>query len=315
MKPVSICIPAYNEESAITTTLRSALNQKNMGEMEVLVCVNGSNDRTAERVAALARKESRVRLLEETEAGKPNAWNVLRREAASDRIFFGDADVYFEQGAFAALSSRLDRGDIIAAGANVIPYRGESFVAKMLTPVEPVVQADPLQICLIGRLYCMENTRVQERLEHYGMQHMPKDLIHEDLWLTMVLGRTNWTIDPGARVRFRQYRLSEHARIRRREQSAERQLRDTYGHILADYPTLLAPPTIPQIGKLEGWRIKFDRAATFENKAALVLGHPFRYALDQAVEVARRYGELTPHKQPQWEFAASTKQPIHATAR
>ena len=60
-QPVSVCIAAHNEESCITQTLDSILKQTYPEEIEVLVGVNGSTDRTAEVVQAYSQQHPEVK--------------------------------------------------------------------------------------------------------------------------------------------------------------------------------------------------------------------------------------------------------------
>ena len=71
--PVSVLIAAYNEEKVIRDTLRSVLNTLYPGPMEVIVVDDGSQDKTAEIVAAMAEEDARIRLIRQTNLGKANA--------------------------------------------------------------------------------------------------------------------------------------------------------------------------------------------------------------------------------------------------
>ncbi len=65
---VSIVIPLYNAASFITETLRSVQAQI-CSDFEVIVVDDGSRDRSAECVAAVAREDSRIRLHRQGNAG------------------------------------------------------------------------------------------------------------------------------------------------------------------------------------------------------------------------------------------------------
>lgn len=57
--PVSVLVPARDEECNIEKLLKSILNNKG-AEFEVLVMDDGSTDRTAELVSRMARKDQRL---------------------------------------------------------------------------------------------------------------------------------------------------------------------------------------------------------------------------------------------------------------
>ena len=72
---VSVVIPAYNAAAFIDETLASALNQT-YRNLEVIVVDDGSSDNTAEIVAAVAARDSRVRLLRQPNRGVAAARNL-----------------------------------------------------------------------------------------------------------------------------------------------------------------------------------------------------------------------------------------------
>lgn len=98
---ISVVIPVYNEErlvGAATRELVTALDARGLS-FEILLCENGSKDRTSEVAQSLADEEPRVRVLHETE---PNYGRALRHgilEARGtfvlcDEIDLCDVDFY-----------------------------------------------------------------------------------------------------------------------------------------------------------------------------------------------------------------------------
>jgi glycosyl transferase family 2 len=97
LPPVSVLIPARNEERSIAAAIKSVLASRGV-ELELIVLDDGSSDRTAEIVRAIAEKDPRVRL--ETAPSLPDGWNgkqhacwVLASLASHDVFCFLDADV------------------------------------------------------------------------------------------------------------------------------------------------------------------------------------------------------------------------------
>jgi peptidoglycan-N-acetylglucosamine deacetylase len=71
--PVSVLIAAYNEEKVIRDTLRAVGNTLYPGEIEIVVVDDGSTDATAAIVTALAKQDSRIRLIRQANAGEAMA--------------------------------------------------------------------------------------------------------------------------------------------------------------------------------------------------------------------------------------------------
>lgn len=97
LPPISVLIPARNEERWIAGAIEAALRSRGV-ELELIVLDDGSSDRTAEIVRAIAEEDARVRL--ETAPPLPEGWNgkqhacwVLASKASHDVFCFLDADV------------------------------------------------------------------------------------------------------------------------------------------------------------------------------------------------------------------------------
>jgi glycosyltransferase involved in cell wall biosynthesis len=88
---ISVIVPAYNAEVFITDTLRSALDQT-YENIEVLVVDDGSYDRTADIVEAIAEQDSRIRLFRGANQGVAAARNLAIEHARGEYIAPLDAD-------------------------------------------------------------------------------------------------------------------------------------------------------------------------------------------------------------------------------
>jgi len=88
---VSVIIPAYNAENFIPKTLESVLSQTYQN-IEVLVVDDGSTDTTAEIVKSFVQKDSRVSLLQQSNAGVAAARNLAIEKSKGEYIAPIDAD-------------------------------------------------------------------------------------------------------------------------------------------------------------------------------------------------------------------------------
>ncbi len=57
---------------------------------------------------------------------------------------------------------------------------------------------------------------------------MPKDILNEDMWVTLVIGDDNWTTEDNAKVYFRPYSWEEQERMTHRYLKAEEQIERQY---------------------------------------------------------------------------------------
>jgi glycosyltransferase involved in cell wall biosynthesis len=88
---VSVVVPVYNGGRSIRQTLTSVLAQTR-SDIEVIVVDDGSTDDTAEIVRTFTRRDSRVRLLRQSNGGVAAARNRGIREARGDFVAPIDAD-------------------------------------------------------------------------------------------------------------------------------------------------------------------------------------------------------------------------------
>ena len=115
---VTVMIPAYNEESVIVDTVRSAL-ASTYPKLEILVVDDGSTDRTAELVRSNFGRDPRVRLLLQPNRGKPAALNHALSEAAGEIVVSIDADTIVDPEAISRLVRHFADPRVGAVAGNV----------------------------------------------------------------------------------------------------------------------------------------------------------------------------------------------------
>ena len=115
LPPVSIVVPAYNEEVGIAATVRS-LASSDYPEFEIIVIDDGSTDATSERVRELAIPN--VVLIRQPNAGKAPALNHGIATARHDVIVSVDADTQFEPDSLRMLVSPLADARVGAVSGN-----------------------------------------------------------------------------------------------------------------------------------------------------------------------------------------------------
>ncbi|MEX2288899.1 MAG: bifunctional polysaccharide deacetylase/glycosyltransferase family 2 protein [Mycobacteriales bacterium] len=116
LPPVSVLVPAYNEEVGIAQAVRS-LVASDYPDLEVVVVDDGSTDRTAQIVRDLALP--RVRLVQQPNGGKAAALHTGTREAAHDVLVMLDGDTVFEPSTIRALVQPLRDPRVGAVSGNV----------------------------------------------------------------------------------------------------------------------------------------------------------------------------------------------------
>jgi hypothetical protein len=120
---------AYNEEANIANALESILAQKLTagGISELIVVASGCEDRTAAIVADLARRDPRVRLIEqERREGKASAINLFIAAARSPVLVMVSADVLVKDGTLDALLRNFADPEVGMVGGHPTPVNSEA---------------------------------------------------------------------------------------------------------------------------------------------------------------------------------------------
>jgi len=127
--PVSVIIPAYNEEKNIEATVKSVLSADYPNDREIIIVDDGSKDRTAQIVKKLSKKNKIVRLVKGMHQGKAKAINLGMRNMKNDFFIVLDADTEIEKNSIVELVLPFSKKKI-AAIASTIRVRKSS---KILT--------------------------------------------------------------------------------------------------------------------------------------------------------------------------------------
>lgn len=121
--PVSVIIPALNEEAWIAGTIERA---RATGAAEVIVCDGGSSDATvstAETAGARVITGQRLRALQ---------LNAGAAAAAFDTLLFLHADTHLPAGALAAVAKALDDGAVFGGFQLAFLEPGLEWVARLI---------------------------------------------------------------------------------------------------------------------------------------------------------------------------------------
>lgn len=218
--PVTLAIPCRVDEPALGRTLAAGAEAwrrapgSATGPLEVLVCLNGGDasgplremrafaeragaplaeidvDR-GESMPALPAAPLTVAALGTRRAGKPIAWNILRRAARGPTAIFMDADVSFAPDAFGLLLEALAAhpAAALASGKTTCAPRPGLFEAIMAAPygVDFPNLSPQLYAARLGAL----------------PPAIPDDLLEPEHWLELVLGRDRIVRVPAAQVAVR----------------------------------------------------------------------------------------------------------------
>lgn len=121
----SVGVMAYNEEANIADAIHSILQQPRIAE--VIVVASGCEDRTGAIVVDIARREPRVRLVEqERREGKASAINLFINASRSPLLVMVGADLLVKDGTIDALLRHFEDPAVGMVGGHPTPVNDET---------------------------------------------------------------------------------------------------------------------------------------------------------------------------------------------
>ncbi|MEV0634000.1 bifunctional polysaccharide deacetylase/glycosyltransferase family 2 protein [Streptomyces sp. NPDC050619] len=191
--PVTILIPAYNEEAGIESTVRSLLASTHP-YLQVIVIDDGSTDQTADLATWI--NDPRVRVIRQHNAGKAAALNTGLANAMYDIVVMVDADTVFEPDAIYRLIQPLAHPAVGAVSGNTKVGNRRRLLGRW-QHLEYVFGFN-LDRRMFEVLECMPTVPgaigAFRRDALMGVGGVSEDTLAEDTDLTMALWRAGWRV-------------------------------------------------------------------------------------------------------------------------
>lgn len=192
-EPVTVLVPAYNEEAGIESTVLSLLASTHR-QLQIIVIDDGSTDRTADIAEGIG--DPRVQVIRKVNEGKAAALNTGLAHTRHDIVVMVDADTVFEPDAIGKLIQSLAHPAVGAVSGNAKVGNRRRLLAKW----------QHLEYCfgfnldrrMFEVLECM--TTVPGAIGAYrrdalvSVGGVSEDTLAEDTDLTMALWRAGWRV-------------------------------------------------------------------------------------------------------------------------
>lgn len=194
--PVSVVIPAYNEEAGLEATLRSIVRTDHPAPIEVIVVDDGSEDDTPVIADRLAMEFPNVRLVCRPNGGKPAALNTGIAEARYDVLVLVDGDTVFRPDTIRTLAGRLSDPAVGAVSGNTKVANRRGLIGRW-QHIEYVIGFN-LDRRMFDVLGCMPTVPgaigAFRRKALTTVGGLSTDTLAEDTDLTMAICRSGWRV-------------------------------------------------------------------------------------------------------------------------
>lgn len=115
---LSVIIPVYNVEEYLSECLESVVSQT-LRDIEIICINDGSSDRSLEILQAFAKKDARIKVVNQQNKGVAAARNAGLKLVTSDYIAFLDSDDYLEKNAYELALQKIKNSDLVIFGTQV----------------------------------------------------------------------------------------------------------------------------------------------------------------------------------------------------
>lgn len=186
---VSVIIPVYNAAKFLGECLDSLLNQT-LKDIEI-ICVNdGSKDNSLEILNQYAEKDSRIKVLNQSNQGQSAARNNAMKLAQGEYIGFVDSDDWVDENYYEQLYNAAKRFDSDIAAGNFMRH-GKRIKNKKLNYKKEKLftnAADKMQAASIPKYnYIWNKIYKRESLFNLNLP-FPEGRVYEDMyWLVRVV--------------------------------------------------------------------------------------------------------------------------------
>lgn len=212
---VSIIVPVYNVERCLDRCLGS-LTDQTLKNIEIICINDGSTDNSAEILTEFAKKDTRIKILTQQNAGLSAARNAGMEIAKGEFIGFVDSDDWVDIDFFEKLYSCAKKNDCDIAVADFIRQHPKKKKVRLNITEEKICETaeDKYLICKTYREGCVWNKIYRSEFLKsidlkfvVGMYYEDKDFTARSLFFSKKLITVpntyyNYFVNPKSIVKF-----------------------------------------------------------------------------------------------------------------
>ncbi len=192
MDLISVIVPVYKVEEYLDLCIQSIVDQT-YGDLEIILVDDGSPDRCPEMCDAWAKKDSRIRVIHQKNAGGAAARNVALDVVRGKYISFVDSDDYISPHFYEYLVSAFDDDmDIVECESIVTGQDDAAFDEGELPHPICYTSAEAMQNHILDR--CFKQiiwNKLYRKSVVENVRFVPQKRIDDEFFTYRVLGNAN----------------------------------------------------------------------------------------------------------------------------
>ena len=118
MPKVSVIIPVYNSEKYLRQCLDSVINQT-LKDIEIICINDGSTDDSLQILEEYAKKDSRIKVINQKNKGVSTARNVGMQNSTAEFVTFIDDDDFIDNNTYECTLKYINKADLVCFGIEV----------------------------------------------------------------------------------------------------------------------------------------------------------------------------------------------------
>ncbi len=206
--PVSILIPAYNEQDSIEETTEAVLKSNYKNIVEVIIINDGSSDKTLEIAKKLEKKFQNVIVFDKKNSGKADSLNQALKIAKGEIIGVVDADSYPDEYAISSMTGFFNDEKVGAVTTRILVRNQNNFLRKMQAIEYKVIAFSRKLLDFLDSIYvtpgplALYRKSALEKINGFDAKNMTEDievtwhLVHEGYDVRMSFISKSTTVAP-----------------------------------------------------------------------------------------------------------------------
>lgn len=129
---ISVIVPVYNAEKYLKKCLLSVINQT-YKDWELILVDDGSTDKSPQIIDNIGKRDARIKVIHQKNAGPGVARNHGLEIAMGDYIVFLDSDDFIDKEYFELLVPKAEKSDVVFVDINQISEKGKILTKEPMS--------------------------------------------------------------------------------------------------------------------------------------------------------------------------------------